>query len=326
MILRKLYLHTVSASIILAALAFYLVVPFYALAYNEELGFYFSQNIHAAVLKIAAILYIAYQSVLIWKTKEPSKLEQFLLAIRKRDFSSEVRKNIRYTLVKFFFIPLMLPSAIIYLKLFVELCFSSFQYDGFISFFNQTIFTFIIYGVSFLTLGYYAFGYLFESKKLNSEVKSVDDTCLGWIVLLICYVPFFVFVTQYIPFPTQDYAFFINDEITFVVRMFLSVVMVFKLYAVALLGAKCSNLTNRGIIKKGAYKYIRHPHYLAKLIIWWITFLPYLIHHLWAIGPMLFWTVVYFLRAVTEERHLSKDKEYALYKKDVKWMFIPYVI
>lgn len=324
--LRKLYIHSVSASIILIALAIYLLLPFYALAFNEELGFYISNNIHSEVLKIAALFYIVYHAILIEQTKGKSKLERFLLALRNRSFTLEDKKNVRYTLVKFFFIPLMLPSAIIYLRLFIDLCFVEFYYINFIQFFNQTIFTFIIYGVSFLTLGYYAFGYLFESKSLRSEVKSVDDTLLGWGVLLICYVPFFVFITQYIPFPTQDYAYFINEEITFVVRLFLSLVMFFKMYSVMLLGAKCSNLTNRGIVRKGAYKYIRHPHYLAKLIIWWATFLPYLIHHFWAMGPMLFWTVIYFLRAVTEERHLSKDPEYLSYKREVKWMFIPYVI
>lgn len=324
--LKKIYIHTISASLILAALVLYLVVPFYALTYNNELGFYFSKNIHALVLKITAFFYIIYQSYLIENAKGNSKIELLLLAIRNKNFSSEVRKNIRYAIVKFFFIPLMLPSAIIYFNLFIELIFSPFQYENFVLFFNQIIFTFIIYGVSFLTLGYYAFGYLFESKRLNSKVKSVDNTFLGWGVVLICYVPFFVFITRYIPFPTQDYAFFITNEITFIVRMFLSIVMLFKLYSVTLLGAKCSNLTNRGIVTKGAYKYIRHPHYLAKLIIWWVTFLPYLIHHLWAVGPMFFWTIIYFLRAVTEERHLSKDVEYVLYKKEVKWMFIPYVI
>ncbi|MCT4581350.1 MAG: DUF1295 domain-containing protein [Flavobacteriales bacterium] len=324
--MRKLYLHTVSASLILVVLAIYLLLPFYLVTFDEKQGFYIAKGIHQSVLKVAALFYIFYQAFLIERATKETKLERFLKGVRNGKLEKGDWKNIRYTLVKFFFIPLMLPSAIIYLDLLIELSRSKWSYTGIVPFFNQTIFTFIIYSVSFVTLGYYAFGYLFESKKLNSEVKSVDDTVLGWGVLLICYTPFFVFMTKYVPFPTQDYAFFVNQEVTFVVRIVLSIVMLFKLSVVMRLGAKCSNLTNRGIVTSGAYRYIRHPHYLAKLIVWWVTFLPYLVGHLWAIGPMLFWTVIYFLRAVTEERHLSKDQEYIDYKKKVKWMFIPYVV
>lgn len=300
--------------------------PFYLVQFDAIKGYYLTEGIHSEVLKIAALFYAAYQVVLISFSNEKTKIELFLEGVKDKNFTKEDWKNIRYALVKFFFIPLMLPSAIIYFNLSVELFSMSKVYNDFISFFNNVVFTFIIYGVSFVTLAFYAFGYLIESKKLKSEVKSVDNTFLGWGVLLVCYVPFFVILTQYIPFATQDYAFFINKEITFIVRLFLSLIMLFKMYSVVLLGAKCSNLTNRGIVTSGVYKYIRHPHYLSKLIIWWITFLPFLIYNYWAIGPMVFWTVVYFLRAVTEERHLSKDVDYLAYKKKVKWMFIPKVL
>jgi len=323
---RKLYIHLLSLVIIFSALWFYLTVPFYALQFHSAKGFFIANNIHGAVLKIAAVFYAVYQFILIHKAKGSSKLEQLLLAIRNKKIQSNNWKDIRYTIVKLFFIPLMLPPAIIYFNLFLDLLQSTEEYSSFILLFNKYIFSLIIYGVSFITLAYYAFGYLIESKKLNSTVKSVDNTFFGWVVLAICYVPFFVFFTYYIPFPTQDYAFFINQEITFLVRILLSLLMLFKMYSVVNLGAKCSNLTNRGIVTKGPYQYIRHPHYLAKLLIWWITFLPYLIHHYWAIGAMVFWSVVYFLRALTEEIHLSKDVDYKTYKQQVKWMFIPYVV
>ena len=302
-----------------------MLFPFYLVKFNLLEGYYVADDIHFLVLKITAIIYSAYHIFLIELSKRKSKIELFLEGVKNKKFTLQDRKNIRYTLVKFFFIPLMLPSAIIYFKLFLNLFTEEFIYTGFIQLFNKVIFTFVIYGVSFVTLAFYAFGYLFESEKLNSEVKSVDSTFFGWVVLLVCYVPFFVFITQYIPFPTQDYAFFINEEVTFIIRLILSLVMLFKMYVVVSLGAKCSNLTNRGIVTSGAYSYVRHPHYLAKLIIWWITFLPFFIYNLWAVGPMIFWTVVYVLRAITEEKHLSKDEEYRIYKSKVRWMFIPRV-
>jgi len=325
-LLHKLYISVVAVSIIFIALYFYLLFPFYRLQHNEVQGFYFAPGIHSTVLKYGAVLYAIYQVILLYTSKQKSKLELFLEGIKNQQFTTEDWKNIRYFWVKFFFIPLMLPSAIIYFNYLIELLQTPTSYSNFILFFNRYIFSAIIYTVSFVTLGYYSFGYLIESKRLNSTVKSVDNTILGWTVLLICYVPFFVFVTQIIPFPTQDYAFFINNEITFVVRIVLSLLMLLKMYAVVTLGAKCSNLTNRGIVTSGLYRYIRHPHYLAKLLVWWITFLPYLVHHFWALGAMIFWTIIYFMRALTEEKHLSKDKAYRTYKKNVKWMFIPKVI
>ena len=220
----------------------------------------------------------------------------------------------------------MLPSAIIYFDLLRQLWETSQQFTDWIDYYNNYIFVWIVYFVSAVTLTYYAFGYLVESIYLKSEVKSVDKTVLGWGVLLVCYVPFFVVVTKYIPFPTQDFTFFINREITFVVRLILAFLLLSKMYVVSLLGAKCSNLTNRGIVTKGAYQYVRHPHYLVKLLIWWLTFIPFGIHHFWAFGAMFFWTIIYFLRAVTEEKHLSQDEAYRSYKKKVKWMFIPYFL
>jgi hypothetical protein len=37
------------------------------------------------------------------------------------------------------------------------------------------------------------------------------------------------------------------------------------------------------------------------------------------------WSAIYHLRAITEEKHLKKDPEYARYVKKVKWRYIPEV-
>jgi protein-S-isoprenylcysteine O-methyltransferase Ste14 len=38
---------------------------------------------------------------------------------------------------------------------------------------------------------------------------------------------------------------------------------------------------------------------------------------------MAFWSFIYFLRAITEERHLSNDPEYVAYAQKVRYRFIP---
>jgi len=95
------------------------------------------------------------------------------------------------------------------------------------------------------------------------------------------------------------------------------------LWATLSLGTRCSNLTNRGIVKGGAYRFIRHPAYIAKNTAWWLTILP--VMSIPAFLSMLTWSFIYYLRAITEERHLIKDPDYQKYCRKVKYRFIPWV-
>jgi protein-S-isoprenylcysteine O-methyltransferase Ste14 len=45
-----------------------------------------------------------------------------------------------------------------------------------------------------------------------------------------------------------------------------------------------------------------------------------------AIFGMVFWTVMYYFRAITEERHLMRDLDYQVYCGKVKWRFVPGII
>jgi protein-S-isoprenylcysteine O-methyltransferase Ste14 len=89
------------------------------------------------------------------------------------------------------------------------------------------------------------------------------------------------------------------------------------------LGFKASNLTNRGIVKTGPYRFVRHPAYAAKVLIWIIQGIFF---GQFGIFIMLGFMLIYFLRAWTEERHLSMDPDYVEYMRLVKWRFIPGII
>ena len=41
---------------------------------------------------------------------------------------------------------------------------------------------------------------------------------------------------------------------------------------------------------------------------------------------MIVSTAIYYMRAITEERHLARDPEYRLYMKKVPYRFIPGVL
>lgn len=169
----------------------------------------------------------------------------------------------------------------------------------------------------------YAIGYSVESRYLNSEIKSVDPTLLGWIVCLWCYPPFNQF-----SFALFDYHLFeINVAVTEQLKdILLSTIMILWgvfAWASVSLGFKASNLTNRGIIDHGPYKYIRHPAYASKLGIWIIQGVFFAE---FTSGILIGFLLIYTLRAWTEERHLSLDPNYRKYKKKVKWMLIPGLI
>jgi len=91
-------------------------------------------------------------------------------------------------------------------------------------------------------------------------------------------------------------------------------------WATVALGFKASNLTNRGIVATGPYAYVRHPAYISKVSLWALS--------AYFLGEFNFFLVVtfivvYFLRAWTEERHISLDTDYRSYKKKVPYRFIP---
>ena len=88
-------------------------------------------------------------------------------------------------------------------------------------------------------------------------------------------------------------------------------------------GIRFSNLTNRGIFTNGPYRYTKHPAYVSKNISWWLISMPYYsldgtpeaIRHCLL---LLCVNLIYFLRARTEERHLSKDPDYIAYAEYIE--------
>lgn len=72
------------------------------------------------------------------------------------------------------------------------------------------------------------------------------------------------------------------------------------------------------------YGLIRHPGTTTKLLFWLLQAALY--RQFWSARHLfgyLGWGLLYVLRALTEERHLSKFAEYRAYRKKVKYRFIP---
>lgn len=312
--------------LIWAAYGLYVIYPFAHLGSTEQTEYGLEILFYLALTYSAIALFTLYKKS---SRNESTKMSRILDCILSKSSIKSVKNDLLFMGVKFFFIPLMVPSTVAYAESVFQLL-DNFQTNdlGILNLFNHKLFPIFVQLVMLISLAYYSFGYLIESKRLNSTVRSVEPSLFGWIVCLVCYVPFYTFLANYIPMYTHDLAYFYNDTLTFFIRLILLVAMSYKIWAIACLGVKCSNLTNRGIVTSGPYKHVRHPHYLAKLSVWWITLIPAInnseIGTSWEpFAYMVLWTFVYGLRAYTEEQHLLNDSDYRAYHKTVKYRFIP---
>ena len=171
---------------------------------------------------------------------------------------------------------------------------------------------------------YFVFGYVVDHRSFNNVIRSVEPTFLGWAVTLACYPPFSSAVTMLIGSYGGDSAHAYTSPFGILAFNGLALVL-FGIYvwATLTLGTRCSNLTNRGIVGNGPYAFVRHPAYASKNAVWALSVLP--LGNPVIYVSVLLWAGIYYLRAITEERHLSLDPDYIAYKAQVPWKFIPRV-
>jgi protein-S-isoprenylcysteine O-methyltransferase Ste14 len=168
--------------------------------------------------------------------------------------------------------------------------------------------------------GWALFGYSTESRWLGNKTRSVEPTAFGWAVCLACYPPYNNVLGTYLPLENGP-SIVTSDNALLALRG--ATVLLFAIYASATVsfGFRFSNLTNRGIVSRGPYRFVRHPAYLTKCTAWWLEHIPTL-----TLTKAFFLTLlcgVYALRAWTEERHLGMDPDYRAYKKKVRWVLFP---
>ncbi len=251
------------------------------------------------------------------------------------------KKTARSLLVKLFFAPLM---TVFFVEQFPHLV----RNVGYVSStiperiaahgyghqtFNQDLFNVAIALFFSVDVALAFCGYVFTSRWVDNHVTSVEPTVLGWVVCLVCYPPFQRLLGVYYAAPSERA--FLGIENQWAVSAFaFAMVCCYAVYVWATLvfGVRFSNLTHRGIIRAGPYAFVRHPAYASKNIAWWCVMFPAVLYGAAGgggasvAGPVIglvAMTSVYYLRAMTEERHLAADPRYADYCRKVKHRFIP---
>jgi protein-S-isoprenylcysteine O-methyltransferase Ste14 len=177
----------------------------------------------------------------------------------------------------------------------------------------------LIYAVDVL---YATVGYVLSFRVIDTHLRSAEPTMLGWVVALECYSPFWngLFNRVYLHYDGIGFESWLAGSVSlrWVWAAVILLCELVYLLATFAFGVRFSNLTNRGILTNGPYRYTKHPAYIAKNISWWLITLPFIPNHGWADAvkstlALAGVSTVYFLRARTEERHLSKDPVYVEY-------------
>lgn len=187
----------------------------------------------------------------------------------------------------------------------------------FARFFSWTIDLLYLLDVLLATIAY-----TLTLRIIDTQIRSVELTAGGWIACLACYPPFHDVTGRFLPFD-QDGLFWGQIFAPYPAAyalwggVILCLVFIYA-WSTAAFGLRFSNLTNRGIITNGPYRWSKHPAYITKNLSWWMISMPFVAGAGWATAVqscllLAGVNLIYFLRARTEERHLSQDPDYRDY-------------
>ena len=178
----------------------------------------------------------------------------------------------------------------------------------------------------FIDVVWGAVGYLWSLRLTDSHQRSAEPSALGWGAALLCYEPFSrsVFPAYFAYGSGPAWGQWFADQPTAYAlwgSLILALTAVYT-WATVSFGLRFSNLTHRGIITNGPYRWLRHPAYVSKNLSWWLISMPFMVSTHWTdslrlCAMLLAVNGVYWLRARTEERHLRQDPVYQAYAEAI---------
>lgn len=266
---------------------------------------------------------LAYFIFAEWRIPEESdgdmELGRVALGLSSRPPWQKLKRHALGWLVKTFFFALMFCDLAATLPRFRYASWDLFSLP-FLTFFD------LIFRASLaFELVFVAGGYLLSCRLLNSKIRAVDETLFGWVIAAMSYAPFLqLFYTHYLGYHVKGMSWRVwladNEIALWIWGSVILALMVLHMWCDACFGVRFSNLTHRGVITNGAYRFSKHPAYVLKNLRWWMVSIPFigagswdetLRHCLMMLGVNL----VYTLRSLAEERLLSQDPVYVAYAR-----------
>ena len=190
---------------------------------------------------------------------------------------------------------------------------------------NLRAYDFLYDFIFFIDLLFTTVGYALCFRPIDTHLRTAEPTFLGWGVALFCYEPFFsmLFEKQYVHYggPLGGFGNWLSMYPQLRWVWAIAILLLITVYALATVafGVRFSNLTHRGILTNGPFRFTKHPAYVTKNLSWWLLSVPFIVTTdgpLNAVRRSLMLCCVnfiYFMRARTEERHLSHDPTYVQY-------------
>ena len=228
---------------------------------------------------------------------------------------SEIGRHYRNWLVKAFFLPLMLTYIIGSIQglITMDVDFTHFR-PIYTTFYSLIMFTDLLFA---------SIGYVLTLRVLNAHIRSSEPTFRGWAVAVACYAPFWegLLYGRFFDYGDPiDWWSWLAPYPVITIAWGIAILSLLFIYSLATvcLGIRFSNLTYRGLITSGPYRYTKHPAYVAKNLSWWLVSVPFITnggittaitHCVLLLGV----NFIYYQRAVTEENHLSNYPEYRAY-------------
>jgi protein-S-isoprenylcysteine O-methyltransferase Ste14 len=241
----------------------------------------------------------------------------FLVSLGKQGDKSKVRDYLLALLIKLFFVPLMLGYG---LRDWAVLTTNDQIFE------SAKNFGLFAYGFLFLIdLSFVTLGYCCAFRLLNAHVRWPERKLGGWLVCLMCYMPFWQILSRNF--------FSYGDETTWGTILQHSPIL-YAIYGCTILllvaiytwssvsfGLRFSNLTYRGLVKNGPYAITRHPAYISKNLSWWLIDLPFINGNpLIAISNvfgLLCINAIYYGRAKYEEKCCGLHEDYQEYSRSI---------
>lgn len=174
-------------------------------------------------------------------------------------------------------------------------------------------------------------GYLVTFRPLDAHIRSGNPFLAGWVAALICYPPLvFAFMgpegmlAYEVDTPGWGHWLGGHPLLLWLWAAWLALLTAIYAWATIAFGLRFSNLTYRGVLTNGPYRFTRHPAYLSKNLFWWCSTLPFLVasgspvdmvRNTFFLGCV---SAIYFWRAKTEEAHLLGED--AKYREYHAWM------
>lgn len=312
---KRVFYKEVALVVTLGIIGFiYWLFPFWGAAYYNP---YFS-FLHY-LIGVLLVLSLPYFALMDKIDKNPDdeyyKIGYAIIHLKKTMTRFELGNYIRSWLVKAFWLSLMQPEMLLKINGTVNIFWNEMQVNPVILFWNVNLFCY------FIDLVYGSIGYIINFKIFNTQTRTAEPTLFGWLATICCYGVFWnlLLLMGADIVSKNSWIDCINTEsllwkVWFVIIISLEMVQAMSTIA---FGLKFSNLTYRGLINTGPYKYTKHPGYVAKSLSWWFIYVPFLgsnYEDILRSCLMLFAVnIIYYLRARTEERHLSHYPEYEAY-------------